>query len=66
MSQTVSQFVFFKIKPSVKPEDPANEEGDLLLSVMRTTKQYSGHLSSSWGRTAEDENMIVWVIGVLI
>lgn len=66
MSQTITQFVFFKVKPSVTPETPANEEGENLLKVMRTTKTYSGHQRSAWGRTAEDEHTIVWVVGVSI
>lgn len=62
MSQAVSQFIYFKVKPSVKPEDPANEEGERLLDVLRATKNQSGYKNSAWGRTIEDENMIVWVI----
>lgn len=62
MSQAVSQFIYFRVKPSVKPEDPANEEGEGLLNVFRITKHQSGYQSSAWGRTVEDENTIVWVI----
>ncbi|KAJ5081614.1 hypothetical protein NUU61_009878 [Penicillium alfredii] len=62
MSQTVSEFVFFRVKPSVKPEDPSSEEGDALMSVFRNIKHYSGYQSSAWGRSAEDPNTIVWVV----
>ncbi|KAJ5168747.1 uncharacterized protein N7482_004341 [Penicillium canariense] len=62
MSQNISEFLFFKVKPGVKPEDPANEQGEALLRVFRATKQQSGHHSSAWGRTVEDEDTLVWVI----
>lgn len=63
MSQTVSQIIFFRVKSSVKPEDPVSEEGEALLKIFRTTQQQSGHKHSSWGRTVEDKDTIVWVIG---
>lgn len=63
MSQTVSQIVFFRVKSSVKPEDPVSEEGEALLKIFRSTQHQSGHEHSSWGRTSEDEDTIVWVIG---
>ncbi|KAJ5959603.1 uncharacterized protein N7479_006753 [Penicillium vulpinum] len=62
MSRNVSQVTFFRVKSSVKPEDPSSEEGEALLRIFRTTQQQSGHDSSSWGRTSEDENTIVWVV----
>src|SRR3954469_8201146 len=63
MSQSICQFIFFRVKPSVKPEDPSNEEGYALMGVLRATKHQNGHQSSSWGRTVEDTNTIVWVVG---
>ncbi|KAI9926738.1 hypothetical protein ASPWEDRAFT_120319 [Aspergillus wentii DTO 134E9] len=62
MTQTVSEFIFFKVKPSVKPEDPDSEEGAEFLRLMQTVKHQSGYQSSSWGRTVEDENTIAWVV----
>ncbi|KAJ5991243.1 hypothetical protein N7522_011450 [Penicillium canescens] len=62
MSQSICQFIFFRVKPSVKPEDPSNEEGYALMEVLRATKHQNGHQSSSWGRTVEDTNTIVWVV----
>ncbi|KAJ5196042.1 hypothetical protein N7449_006521 [Penicillium cf. viridicatum] len=62
MPQTVSQVIFFRVKPSVKPEDPDNEEGEALLRIFRTTQHQSGHEHSAWGRTAEDKETIVWVV----
>lgn len=64
MSHAVSQFLYLKVKPSVKPGDPTSEEGQALLDVFRATKHQSGHQSSSWGRTVEDENTIVWLVGM--
>lgn len=65
MSQASSEFIFFKVKCDVEPEDPASELGVGLMSVFHATKQQSGHHNSAWGRTVEDPNMIVWVIGTL-
>ncbi|CAG7931427.1 unnamed protein product [Penicillium olsonii] len=63
MSQSICQFIFFRVKPSVRPEDPSSEEGEALLNVFRTTKHQSGHQDSAWGRTSEDQDLIVWVMG---
>ncbi|CAI7622465.1 unnamed protein product [Penicillium pancosmium] len=62
MSQTISQFIFFKVQPEVRPEDPDSTEGRDLVAVFRTTKHQSGHRSSVWGRVVEDEDVIVWVV----
>ncbi|KAJ5650575.1 uncharacterized protein N7484_004298 [Penicillium longicatenatum] len=62
MSQPTSEFIFFRLKPSVRPEDPTNEEGERLLSIFRNTQHESGHQSSAWGRSAEDNNTVVWAI----
>ncbi|KAJ5776468.1 uncharacterized protein N7511_001479 [Penicillium nucicola] len=62
MSQSICQFIFFRVKPSMKPEDPSNEEGYTFMEVLRTAKHQSGHQSSAWGRTLEDPNTIVWVV----
>ncbi|KAJ6127056.1 hypothetical protein N7523_002668 [Penicillium sp. IBT 18751x] len=62
MSQIVSEFVYFKVKRSVRPEDPTSEEGHALRQVFNLIKQQSGHSSSAWGRTVEDPDTIVWVI----
>ena len=61
MSQT-AEFIFFKLKPTVKPEGP-NDEGNELLKVFNATKQQSGYHSSAWGRTVEDESVVAWIIG---
>lgn len=66
MSQSIAEFIYFKVKPSVKPEDPNNQEGEDLLNVFRAGKHQSGHSSSAWGRTVEDPDTIVWVIGKLL
>lgn len=63
MAQISSEFVFFKVKSDVKPEDPTSELGEGLMKVFCATQQQSGHYSSAWGRTVEDPNMLVWVIG---
>lgn len=60
----VTEFIFFHLNPAVKPEDPTNNEaGASLLQLFKNTKHQNGYLGSSWGRSTEDENVIVWVIG---
>ncbi|GAD93609.1 conserved hypothetical protein [Paecilomyces variotii No. 5] len=61
-SQTVTQFTYLRLKPDVKPEDPNNEAGEAFLNVLRTAKQQSGYQGSSWGRTIEDRDNVVWVV----
>ncbi|KAJ5173182.1 hypothetical protein N7492_005775 [Penicillium capsulatum] len=62
MSQTITEFVCFRVKSSVRPEDADNDEGQALLNLFRSTKQQSGHQSSAWGRVVEDEQILVWVL----
>jgi hypothetical protein len=62
MMAHVTELIYFHPKPSVKPEDSSNDEGLALLQVFRSTTQQSGHIGSAWGRTREDENVIVWAI----
>ncbi|KAJ5583279.1 hypothetical protein N7535_001899 [Penicillium sp. DV-2018c] len=62
MSQIVSQFIFFRVRPSVKPEDPSSDDGRGLTRVCDMTKVQSGHNSSAWGRVCEDKNTIAWVV----
>ncbi|KAB8235231.1 hypothetical protein ETB97_009507 [Aspergillus alliaceus] len=62
MALPVSEFIHFQLKSSVKPEDSSNEEGQALLQLFQTTKHQSGYKSSAWGRTVEDQNVIVWVV----
>lgn len=66
MSLPVTEFVYFKLKPSVKPEDPTNEEGQQFIKTLQATKNQLGYESSAWGRTLEDDSVIVWAIGLLI
>lgn len=63
MALPVSELIYFQLKSSVKPEHPANEEGLALLELFTNTKQQSGYKNSVWGRTKEDENIVVWIIG---
>jgi hypothetical protein len=59
----VSEFAFLRLKPDVKPEDPENEGGRKFLEIMSGVKKSPGFQGSSWGRTVEDENDVVWAIG---
>lgn len=59
----VTEIIYFQAKSSVKPEDPSNDEGASLLQLFQATTQQSGHIGSAWGRTKEDEKVLVWVIG---
>ncbi|KAJ5717709.1 hypothetical protein N7488_003355 [Penicillium malachiteum] len=62
MSKTTTEFIFFKVKPSVRPEDPRNVEGIGLLKVFSEAQHQSGHENSAWGRAAEDDNVIAWAL----
>ena len=64
MPHTVTEFIYLKLKPTVKPEDPSNLEGKEFLSVLNGTKNQSGYESSAYGRTLEDESVVVWAIGL--
>jgi len=64
MSQSISEFIFFKVKPDVRPEDPASTEGRALLGVLQTTQHQSGHRNSVWGRVVEDDDVIIWAVGM--
>lgn len=64
-SPTFTEIITFHLKPSIKPEEgEQNHEGEQLLNLFRETMLQSGHLGSAWGRTLEDENVIVWIIGI--
>lgn len=64
MGKTVTELVYLKFKPGVKPEDPENsEEGKRFLDVVNEVKNSRGYQGASWGRTAEDQNSVVWAIG---
>ncbi|KAL2217674.1 hypothetical protein M432DRAFT_549342 [Thermoascus aurantiacus ATCC 26904] len=58
----VAEFIYFRLKPNVKPEEPGNREGELFIDTLRATKLQSGYEDSAWGRTVEDENDAVWVV----
>ncbi|KAL1956530.1 hypothetical protein VTO42DRAFT_7093 [Malbranchea cinnamomea] len=62
MGSYVTEFVYLTLKPSVRPEDRANEEGRAFLEAIGATRQQSGYVRSYWGRTIENENNVVWVI----
>jgi hypothetical protein len=65
MALNTTEVIFFKVRNEVEPEDPANLQGEALLKLFRATQQQSSHHSSAWGRTVEDPNTLVWVIGAL-
>ncbi|PWY68094.1 hypothetical protein BO94DRAFT_503460, partial [Aspergillus sclerotioniger CBS 115572] len=58
----ITEFIYFHLNPSIKPEDPTNEAGVSLLELFQNTKHQNGYKGSAWGRSIEDENVIVWVI----
>ncbi|KAJ5595042.1 uncharacterized protein N7459_001250 [Penicillium hispanicum] len=62
MSHATTEFIFFKVKPAVQPEDPDSDEGRALMEVFHSTKHQSGHHNSAWGRAIEDQSVIVWVV----
>ncbi|KAL2003687.1 hypothetical protein VTN02DRAFT_2718 [Thermoascus thermophilus] len=58
----VCEFIYLRLKPDVRPEEPGNRAGERFMDVLKETTMQSGYESSAWGRTAEDENEVVWVI----
>ncbi|KAK2800976.1 hypothetical protein FQN50_007951, partial [Emmonsiellopsis sp. PD_5] len=58
----VTEIIYLTLKPTVKPEDPDNDEGRIFLEALQAVKQQSGYESSHWGRTEEDENNVVWIV----
>lgn len=63
MVNTVTEFIFLRLKPEVRPEDPESEGGKKFLEIANALKQQRGYQGSSWGRTAEVEQDIVWAVG---
>lgn len=61
---TTTEFVFFHLPPTVRPEDEGNEDGQKIQKIFQTAKSQEGYLWSAWGRTEEDENALIWVIGM--
>ncbi|KAF3388986.1 hypothetical protein F1880_003768 [Penicillium rolfsii] len=62
MSQISTEFIVFKVKHNVQPEDPGSELGVGLMRVFLAAKQQNGHQDSAWGRAVEDPNIVVWMI----
>lgn len=60
---TITEFIFFHVPESVIPEDTENAEGKKLLEILQSAKSQEGHCWSAWGRTEEDPNALIWVIG---
>ncbi|KAK2791308.1 hypothetical protein FQN52_004985 [Onygenales sp. PD_12] len=58
----VTEIIYLTLKPTVKPEDPDNDEGRVFFEAQQAVKQQSGYQSSYWGRTEEDENNVVWIV----
>ncbi|KAL2374175.1 hypothetical protein BDBG_05508 [Blastomyces gilchristii SLH14081] len=58
----VTELIYLTFKKGVKPEDPENYEGRVFTEALEAVKLHSGYLYSSWGRTVEDENDIVWLV----
>lgn len=54
------------MKAEVRPEDPASTEGRALLGVFQTTQHQSGHRNSVWGRVVEDDDVIIWAVGMFL
>lgn len=61
----VTEFIFFTVRPDVRPEDPSNEDGRALLDLFNDAKKQSSYNNSAWGREIENNEIIVWAIGTL-
>lgn len=60
---SATQFTYLTLKPSVRPEDPDNDEGRVFTDAYRAVEQNLGYQQAYWGRTLENENDVVWVVG---
>ena len=60
---TITELIYLPFKPTVKPEDAHNAEGQEFVKKVETTKNQIGYVGSSWGRSLEDNNLVVWAIG---
>ncbi|OJD21955.1 hypothetical protein ACJ73_06705, partial [Blastomyces percursus] len=58
----VTELIYLTFKKGVKPEDPENYEGRVFTEALEAVKLHSGYQYSTWGRTVEDENDIVWLV----
>lgn len=63
MGKTVTEFVYLRLKPDVKPEDPENEGGQQFFKILKSVKESRGYEGGSWGRSVENEDDVVWVVG---
>lgn len=60
---TTTEFIFFHLPDSVRVEDGNDREGKLVLEIFQRVTRQEGYLWSAWGRTEEDTNALVWVVG---
>lgn len=60
----VTEFIILTLKPNTPLEDPATEAGKVFLKAIYDIKSVHGYRSASWGRSLEDENVVVWAIGM--
>jgi hypothetical protein len=64
-ASTTTEFIFFHVPETIIPEDPQNAEGKRLTEILKSAKSKDGYCWSVWGRTEEDPNAFIWVIGKL-
>ena len=63
MSSSIVEVIYLSLKAGVRPEDPANAANRALHETLSTVTQQTGYEWSAWGRTIENENDVVWVVG---
>ena len=63
MSSSIVEVIYLTLKAGVRPEDPADATNRAFHDTLTTVTQQSGYEWSAWGRTVENENDVVWVVG---
>jgi hypothetical protein len=64
-SNVTTEFIYFHLPEDVKPERIQDPKGKRLLNLFQEAKLQDGYSWSAWGRSEEDTNALVWVIGEL-
>lgn len=63
VSHIITEFIYFHLPAEVKPENVQDQKGKRLLNLFQEARLQDGYNWSAWGRSEEDTNALVWVIG---
>ncbi|CZR43884.1 uncharacterized protein FPRO_13692 [Fusarium proliferatum ET1] len=66
VSHIITEFIYFHLPAEVKPENVQDQKGKRLLNLFQEARLQDGYNWSAWGRSEEDTNALVWVIGIFL